>query len=927
MSKIFLTILVIISVAADAAGDDFVLSGTVTDKGDGEPLPFATVKVGDGKEGTHADGDGRWALRLPEGKYTVTISYIGYADVKEKIDLNSDRTLNTALSAGGNSLGEVVVTASENRSLTSGSRIDRDAMAHLQPTSFTDLLELLPGNISRTPSMGQVNSIALRETGFSSPSGSTTTSADYAISALGTSFVVDGVAINTDASLTEVPGASSGDAAYVRNTVNRGVDMRTIPTDNIESVEVMRGIPSAEYGNLTSGVVNIRRIRRATPWTARFKADEYSKLFSLGKGFAAGGAGNVINVDLGYLDSKIDPRDNLENYKRVNASVRARLRWERPSAVYHWNLSADYTGSFDNAKADPDLNQRKIDLYKSRYNRFGVASDLNVTFPRTAWIESAGVNVSANYTSDRLTRQKQVTPNGTPLAPTSMEEGVHDGRYLLSPYLADFVSDGRPVDITARLRAAGSAAMGVWLHKYKAGAEYTFVKNYGKGQIYDLLRPLSGGWTTRPRAFSDIPALNTVSAYVEDGITVLAGAGKLEAQLGARLIALTGLDSRYYLSGRPYIDPRINAEWTFPSFAVGRLPMTVSIGGGYGMTTRMPTIDYLFPQVHYSDFVQLGYYDVRHPEEYSRVNLRTYITDPTNYQLRAARNRKWEIRLGMTWGSNRLSVTYFDERLSSGFRYSTVYDTYTYRRYDASAINPSTLTGPPSLDGLPYTDRTILDGYSRVTNGTRINKQGIELQLTTARWQPLRTALTVTGAWFHTLYSNSQMLYKPVNTVIGNTAVSDLYVGLYDTTDGRANDRFSTSFMFDTQIPRWGLIFTTTIQTTWWTKQRRLEENPMPVSYLSAADGLLHPFTDADTRDPMLQHLVNTYSPGVFETQRVPMAMYVNLKATKQIGRWLRISAFVNRIIDYLPDYYTNSGLKVRRTSEAYFGMEATVTI
>lgn len=101
----------------------------------------------------------------------------------------------------------------------------------------------------------------------------------------------------------------------------------------------------------------------------------------------------------------------------------------------------------------------------------------------------------------------------------------------------------------------------------------------------------------------------------------------------------------------------------------------------------------------------------------------------------------------------------------------------------------------------------------------------------------------------------------------------------------------------------------------------------MPVSYLSAADGQLHPFADADTRDPMLQHLVNTYSPGVFETQREPMALYVNLKATKQIGRWLRISAFVNRIIDYLPDYYTNSGLKVRRTSETYFGMEATVTI
>lgn len=64
--------------------------------------------------------------------------------------------------------------------------------------------------------------------------------------------------------------------------------MRAISTDNIESVEIVRGIPSAEYGNLTSGMVKIKRITRSTPFTARFKADEYSKLFSAGKGFAIG---------------------------------------------------------------------------------------------------------------------------------------------------------------------------------------------------------------------------------------------------------------------------------------------------------------------------------------------------------------------------------------------------------------------------------------------------------------------------------------------------------------------------------------------------------------------------------------------------------------------------------------------------------------
>lgn len=909
-----------------ASGADFTVSGTVTDASTGEPLAFATVKFDSGTTGTHSDADGHWSVRLPAGQHSLSVSYVGFTTFTDHFKLSSNKTFDISLRPDHKSLGEVVVSARENTGLTSGSRIDRDAMSHLQPTSFSDLLELLPGNISKTPDMGRANSISLRETGNITASGSISDNPDYAISSLGTPFVIDGTPINTDANMREVPGASSGDAAYLRSTVNRGVDMRSISTDNIESVEVQRGIPSAEYGNLTSGVVNIRRIRRATPWTARFKADEYSKLFSVGKGFNLGSTDHVLNADIGYLDSKTDPRNNLENYKRINASVRARLRWNRPAHTAVWNIGADYTGSFDNAKADPDLNQRKIDEYKSSYNRYALTSDLTFTFHNLRWLESVGLNTSAAYVNDRLTRRKDVTPNGTPLAPSTMEEGVHDGKYLLGSYLAEFVSDGRPVDIFTKLRAAGSVSTGGWLHAYKAGIEWTFTKNYGRGQIYDLDKPLNGSWTTRPRAYRDIPALHTLSAFLEDGVTALFGAHKLEAQAGVRMQMLPSLDGRYYLSGRPYIDPRVNAQWSFPAFKASGLPMQFSVAGGYGLTTKMPTLDYLFPQVHYADFVQLGYYDINDPFNLSAVNLRTYITDPTNYDLRATRNHKWEVRMGLEWGKNRLSVTYFRERMNNGYRYSAIYDSYEFRRYDSSSIKPGTLTAPPSIENLPYTDMKILDGYNKVTNGTRINKQGIELQLSTARWRPLATALTVTGAWFRSLYSNSQLLYYPISTVIGNTAVKDKYVGLYDTTDGRINDRFSANFMFDTQIPRWGLIFTTTVQCVWWTKSRRLPENGVPVGYLSADDGQIHPFTDTDAADAMKQHLIRYFSPQLFDTQKVPTALYVNLKATKQLGRYLRISAYVNRILDYLPDYKSNN-ITIRRNSEAYFGMEATITI
>lgn len=69
--------------------------------------------------------------------------------------------------------------------------------------------------------------------------------------------------------------------------------------------------------------------------TARFKADGYSKLFSLGKGLALNSAGNsILNVDLGYMDSKIDPTDNFENYKRVTGSLRYTLRGEMIRSIF-----------------------------------------------------------------------------------------------------------------------------------------------------------------------------------------------------------------------------------------------------------------------------------------------------------------------------------------------------------------------------------------------------------------------------------------------------------------------------------------------------------------------------------------------------------------------------------------------------------------
>ena len=821
--KLFLSILLcIIGFSTPVhvfSADSFTLSGNVRDSADNEPLTGASISVNPGNHISATNIDGHFSLSLPAGTYTLKISYIGYTPLTRRITLSGDMSITLHPKRSGIALGEVTVTASESTGITSSSRIGRDAMAHLQPTSFTDLLELLPGGMSKDPDMSSVNSIALRETGVKGATGADVTNPDYAVTSLGTLFMIDGTPVNGDANLQTVGTTSDATSPdYTRNTTNRGVDMRTISTDNIESVEIVRGIPSAEYGNLTSGLVNIKRIRRSTPLHARFKADEYSKLFYVGKGFGIRGHEHVVNADLGWLDSKSDPRNSLENYRRLTASARLSMRWVRPATVTAFSFGGDFTGSFDNAKSDPDLSYRKVDEYRSEYRRTSVTSDFSMRFTHGSLLKGILINASGSYQNDNLTRRKQVAPQRASVAPTSMSEGLNDGSYLLGEYIADYLSDGRPVNIFIKSRANGSLPLGSISNDWKLGAEYTFSKNYGRGQVYDLSRPLSASWTSRPRAYRDIPALQVVSSFIEEQATVPVGGNSVEIQAGARTISLVGLDRRYTLNGKVYIDPRANIVWNFPAIRIGDRKLRLLAAGGWGLTTKMPTVDYLFPQAAYNDFVQLNYYDVANPREHSRVSLHKYIDDATNYSLLPASNHKWEIRLGAELEGNRMSVTYFREKMNDGFRYSSYYAPYSYRKYDATAIDPSQLDAPPALESLPYEDVTVLDGFRRATNGTRIDKEGIEFQLNTMRIPVIATALTITGAWFRSTYSNSQMLYATVTDVVGQTPVSDMYIGLYDYRDGRVNEQFNTNFMLDTQIPKRGLIFTTSIQCMWWTK-------------------------------------------------------------------------------------------------------------
>lgn len=883
---------------------------SVMDAESGEPLEFAAVALtpagGGNVIGGNTDRDGNVTIDLPDGNWQLEVGLIGYRPMRQTLRSVVQNRLTLKL-VPAESLAEVVVTARESRRSTGASLIDTTAMRHLQPSSFSDLMELLPGHVSHDPDMGSVNQIALRQ------AANITATDDYATVSLGTSFVIDGVPVNTGSQMVTTPDASQAG----RVSVGKGVDMRSLSTDDIESVEIVRGIPSAEYGELTSGLVNIKRKSGVSRLEARFKADTQSQLFYIGKGLRLGESWNV-NVGADYLDAKIDPRNNRENYKRVTASVRSDKRWNNTVFNLNWNSSISYTGTFERDRNDPDLTvNNTIDDYLSDNHTFRFNNTLSFTPVVKGLLRELGLTAGVSYGDEHLHQKKHVASSRVMPMPVSTVAGSNYVGYLPLLYLADYDVYGKPFTAYTRLSTTLRFTVGSLADELRAGAEWNMSKNYGAGAVYDLMRPLTAGNNSRPRAYSEIPSMHQLSSYIENRLTIRGGRHTLTLNTGLRHTQLLHIDRRYSLHGKPYLDPRVTATWQLPALYCGDHPIQLEFTAGTGLHTKMPVAAYLYPDKVYSDFEQLNYY---HNEEAYRVmNVMTYVDDMTNYQLKAARNFKWEVRADLSWRGNRLSVTYFKEDMKDGFRHSGVVKRYTYNNYDASGFDPYALDRAPVIEELPYTTRVYQGVRSTITNGSRTRKEGIEYTFQSARLKSLKTRVTVNGAYFRTINCSSQPLWYKPSIIISNSELQ--YVGLYDDVDGSVYRSLNTNVMFDTDLPTLGLNFSLSVQNQWFTSRQTLRRDGVPVGYLDP-DGVMHDYTADDMSDPYLSQLLRRFTDSSFDRLTVPSATSFNIKATKTFwNKRVGLALYVNRLLTIEPDYQ-RYGMTIRRYSSPYFGME-----
>jgi len=863
-----------------------------------------------------SDENGKVIFHINPGEYDLSITHMSYENYSTKLSINQDQNLEIELNEFINELENVIITAKESKGLSTSSIIDQQAMQHLQPSSFSDLMELLPGGKSSNPILNQVNSIKLREVGA--------LGRDYNTSSMGTAFLIDGAPINSNANLQYTYDFLDGNNIGLSRRINTtsGVDMRTISTDQIEKVEIIRGIPSVVYGNLTSGVVKISRKKGFSKWSSRFKADGYSKLLALSKGFENEKKDWKINTGIDYLDAKPDPRNTLESYKRITTNISVNKIKELENSQLEFSSSLSYTASLDGSKTDPDNDLSNYNSYKVNNHFISLSNTFNYQKKQSTFYKQSELQFTINQRFDKIKQTKFVQLENAMALPISNVAGEYDGFYPEPNYIANYSVDGKPLDIFVKMINEFEYNLNKINNKATIGFDWQMSKNYGNGQIYDVYRPIDPKSTFRQRPYKDIPAYVTSGIFLENISDLKIGQHKILLALGLRTNMMMNLPNDFHMKGKTYTDPRINFQWELPKFRLFDKQAQLDFTIGYGKQSLFPDLNLLYPELFYKDIQQLNYF--HNNPNYRRVHYKTIVFDAQNPELTPAINHKYETRIDLSFGFHQFSFTVFHENMENAFRQMNEFGLYNFKKYDTSAIDHPNITSPPDINTLPYTIYQENFTYNVNRNGSEVDKKGIEFQYSSNRIPIINTRITFNGAWFKTNYKNSLPTYRRGREDLIINGRPYPYLGLYNGMEPTTtNELFNTNLMLDTYVPKLDLIFSSSFQFAWYTMRKNLPMNGVPSHYVNQ-DGDILPFDEIAAEGTLLENLIITQNNNLNLTYRTPMLMHLNLKVTKSFKKKaINISMFANQILSYYAPYRIN-GTTINRKGleEPYFGME-----
>ena len=892
-----------------AQTDKATVEGVVRDS-DGKPLSFATMFIAELGTGVSTDLEGKFRFTGTKGtEYTLNVSYLNHVDKEVKVKAGSPEPLVIVLEEQSYELAEVVVMADYKKNQGSTAVINQQALEHIQPTSVADVLSLIPGGLFRESSATGFNRISLRQSG-----------SDYNTS-LGMAVVMDGIPQDNDGFRASIPGLST-DEYSDRLGMNRGIDLKTLSTDHIRKIEIVKGISSAKLGNLSSGVIQTTSKIGITPAQLRMKVDPLTKLIYLGKGFRISPKMGYLHTGIDYTSVYDDRRDPMSKYSRLTGQVTYNNSVDvgDKTLFLFFKLSEVYT--LNQAKED-ELTQDYNESFRNKYSRTGASFKAQM-YDLGKIVDNVEFIASADYTYDLIDRNRLVQ-TGTPLpSPLATEEGESEGIYLPSTYYSPFQIENKPLSLLTQLNAESLFETRSFRHKVIYGLSWKRTKNYGEGVMVDMTRPPYPGNNeyVRPVPNRSIPALSVGAAYAEEQLKHSNRWFDFELNAGVRFTQMFNLDTKYTELRKLQVEPRINAALSFNIDLAGGKSLRNMFRFGFGQENKLPTLDYIYPDRVYKDMIVLNAY-TKQDDPFNHLITYTKIYDVTNNSLRPNRNTKYEAGWDVEYEGYSLSLTFFKEHSDRGFESVAEYSPVRYTRY----VDP--IDGQPIVGRRPEKEDYVADPYATfvdmdiVRNSMKVEKKGLEYLLRFPKIIPLSTTVEINGAYYDTRYSSGAPLqYHPA---FRDDDRPQPYVGIYRRQDITRQRIFNTNLWFNTNIPRYKMIFTTFFQFIWLNEEMRINGDEYPSAYFDT-DGRMHTVDDRILQSIKDGHTVwrhyHIYKEDFSET--LPVSLTVNFKVTKEFSRMIRASFFVNNILDINPLYKNRYNQNVRVWQKSFFGAEMT---
>ena len=895
----------------------FSISGKVVDAKTGEPVIGAAVNVEDTGIWAISDENGKFFLPdIRPGDYAVQFSCLGFVDKRLSFVVKKDiPNLTIKLDQNTLALNSVVVTAERDKEgMNTSLKFGANALNHLQMSNVTDISALLPGGKTVNPDLTTDNAVSLRSGGLAAGN-----------AAFGTALEVDGVRVGNNASFGSMSGTGT----------------RNISTENVQSIEVITGVPSAEYGDLNSGMVRINTRKGLTPWNITFAVNPRTYQASASKGIDLMKNRGVLNVSAEWTRATQKLSSPYTSYTRRGFSASYSNTFKNVL-----KFEAGATGNIGgmNTKNDPDA--YKGTWSKVRDNVLRANTSLTWLL-RKSWITNLKLDASVNYNDNRS--QDHAYGSSASMLPAVHSElaGYYLADRLPVSYFSDKVIDSKELDYAASLKYEWFKKSGKRLSKLKAGVQWKANGNVGEGEYYKDPSVAANGY--RPRPYSQYPFMHNVAAYIEEDYTFPIGKTSLQISAGLRLENLFVKDTDY--KNVSSLSPRFNAKW--------KISDNLSIRGGWGVSEKLPSFYILYPVQKYRDIQTFGF---SHGDSSSYV----YYTQP--YKMLFNENLKWQKNYNAEFGieayflRTSVSLVGFFNKTKNPYTYQNIYTPFSYNIMsvpsgymvpDNPEIRVDSQTGQVYMRGsneefwtpmaTKVTDKTFFESQMP-GNGDDIYRTGAELIVDFPEIAPIRTKFRLDANYSYTHYIDNTLNWF-YRTGWSHTALSNRsyqYVGIYanggesGTFNGKESHSLNANLTAITHIPEARIVITCRLEMSLLSRFRNLSRYQgkeyaynvnadgvesiggsiygsnnytaiRPVKYMDE-NGDVHDFTDKEASDPAFANLIiksgNAYT---FSQDGYGAYLSANLSVTKEIGDHVSLSFFANN--------FTNSRMYV--TSKA----------